>query len=197
MNQAECDYWDERANRDGDRMVDNLWKRERIVHRLLRDRWVSQRVLEIGVGYAQAAAALSVIVLGKWSYIGTDVSQVFCDSAKKHFNLNVVHTDILELPHTPEGYTRVIALDTLEHVHPNDRDAGYMEIGAALAEHARFYIHYSLGLSTHDKRFDHPFGFKDIQSIMALTGMRLVTCEEYGVNHPNGLIPYVWVVLQR
>ena len=92
----------------------------------------------------------------------------------------------------------MIALDTLEHVHPDDRNQGYLEITLAMAEHARFYLHYSLGVSVHDKQFDHPYGIKDIQILMQLTDMRLILFEEYICEHSMvGKIPYVWAVMER
>ena len=197
MNQAECDYWDEHAKRDPGKMRDNMWKRQHIVSRLLRDDWVDTRTLEIGVGFAQAAAAINVCILGRWKYIGTDVSKIFCEQAKTSFGLDVRNTDILALPSIPDGYTHVIALDSLEHVNPTERSDGYAILSTVMAKHARLYIHYSLGLSVHDKRFDHPFGGGDLMSIKALAGLRMVTYEEYVCWNPAGDIPYVWVVMQR
>ena len=195
MNQTEYDYWDAEAEKKGIR--DNLWKRQGIVQRLLREDWTCQRVLEIGVGLATAAAAIDIIILGKWQYIGTDLSKTYCDQVNRSFGFEIHNTDILRLPHVKDDYTRVLAFDSLEHVNPNDRTEGYCALNSVLAEHAKLYINMPLAETKHDLTFDHPFGIEDLIKITEITGLRLILYEEWCAKLPNTTIPYGWAVMER
>ena len=198
MNQAECDYWNKIAQeRTQDRLRDNIWKRQQIMARLMQDNWIDERVLEIGIGSATAAAAIQLVILRQWKYLGTDVSKIFCEAARQTFHLNTMHTDILNLPGIDYGFTRVMALDTLEHVRPNDRAEGYERLSSVMAKHCRMYVHWSRGESKHDPNFDHPFDMLHVEQLAKITGTRIVKAEEYQCTLPSVVIPYVWVVMDR
>jgi SAM-dependent methyltransferase len=195
VNPEESAYWDAQAHeRAVLRQRDNIWKRERICERLFRESWIDERVLEIGTGLGTAAAAVQAAILGKWVYTGTDVSATFCQQAKKYFGFHVEHTDILALPRTEGGWTRVWAFDSLEHIRPEDRELGWDELAEVMAPECRITINMPLDdNSQHDKRFDHPFGLGDLERIMDHTGCDLRLYEPYSV---RGL-HYAWVVLGR
>lgn len=199
MNPAECDYWDKVAvyrKRKG-YITDNVWKRGAIISRLFKLNWYKQRILEIGVGYGTAAAALKVIFLDTFKYVGTDVSKEYCEWGKKFFGLNMVNTDILDLPKIEGGFTRVIALDTLEHVKPEERDQGYKNIGEVMAENAQMVINMPMNPTLHIQKFDHPFGVQDIVRLCELAKMEMMSFETYRVNATAGPLFYGWAVLQR
>jgi len=198
MRADESAYWDKEAdNRAVENIRDNVWKRQEIMARLYKENWTGERVLEIGVGTATAAAALQLTCLAVWDYVGTDVSKTFCEWAAKRFKLNVFHTDILELPPIEGGYTRVICLDSLEHVKPEDRGQGYANIGSLLAPHAKMLINMPLEETSHDLQYDFPFDLRDIQHICDETGLRLISYEEYEAVLPKMKRKYGWVVLEK
>lgn len=199
MRQDESEYWDKMADMriiDG-QIRDNIWKRAAIVHRLFRLDWCRHRVLEIGVGFGVAAAAMKLVYLNSLEYTGTDVSEKFCDRAKKYFELNVVHTDILNLPEIEEGFTRIIALDSLEHVRPEDREFGYENIGKVSAANSIMVINMPLNESYHDEKYDHPFGIKDIERLCSISGFEMVSFEKYMVSPPSGPAFYGWAILKK
>jgi cyclopropane fatty-acyl-phospholipid synthase-like methyltransferase len=192
MRADEVAYWDKVAS-----TRDNVWKRRAIAHRMFEKEWIGKRVLEIGTGHGTVAAALHVIHLGNFKYVGTDVSPKYCQMNKENFDINVVNTDILDLPRVEGGFTRVIALDSLEHVSLEDREAGYKAIGDRLADEADMIINMPLSPTKHDLKFDHKFDFEDISNLCRLADMRLTKYEEYGVDVPSGRLHYGWVELKR
>lgn len=193
----EVAYWEERSKmvvmEDG-RLGDNVWKRGPQLHRLLKYDWIGQKVLEIGTGNGVIAGALQIAVEGIWSYIGTELAPTFRKSAQAMFHLHTVPTDVLEIP--GEGYTRILALDSLEHVRPEHREAGYERIAKVAAKDALLFIHLSYSPSAHDKEFDHPFGLFDLVRLEGV-GFRLVNYERYVCQHPKALLDYAFVVMQK
>lgn len=194
-----AEYWDNvaRTALAGGFILDNQHKRELILAHLMRESWIGQRVLEIGVGTGVTAAALTVTSLNYRRYVGTDCSAEFCRCAQENFNLSVVHTDVRSLPRIDGGFTRVIALDSLEHVPPEHRAQGYAEIGAAMAPNAKMLVNMPLGHSYHSDDFDFPFGLDDILALMRTAGLELRLYEEYGTLIKNKPWRAAWVVLER
>lgn len=192
----EVDYWEGVAHKciDQNVVTDNVWKRPHQLRRLLKYDWLHQNVLEIGIGNAMVAGTLNVAVQGHWKYIGTELAPHFRKAAKDMFHLNTVEADVRELP--GEGYTRIIALDSLEHVRPEHRKAGYAKIASVAAKDAFLFIHYSFGQSYHDKEFDHPFGLSDIVEIEE-AGFALVNYERYLCETRDVPIQYAFVVMQK
>jgi hypothetical protein len=196
-SQAEEVYWDsvaELAVGEG-RVFDNVWKRPMQTQRLLKYDFYRKKVLEIGVGNGKVAGCVSNLIGGNWSYIGTELSSTFRQFAHDMYGLETVCADVKELPDGP--FDRIIAFDSLEHVRPDDRSEGYARIAKVAAPGCLLFIHYSLGISCHDKEFDHPFGLDDIVAI-SRAGFRLKNFEEYDCLHKKaGVIPYVFVVMER
>jgi len=196
--QSEVAYWDDQASRLVDEhgaVRENIWKRPHQIRRLLQYNWIEERVLEIGCGNGVVAGALSLAVLGRWSYIGTELSSKFRAAASAAFRLKTVEADVREIPGS--GYTRIIALDSLEHVRPEHRSDGYDKIAEVAAPGALLFIHFSRSESHHDQEFDHPFGLKDL-SMLEDRGFVLNSYERYSCAHPNvGEFDYAFVVMQR
>ena len=204
MRDTEKAYWDEVADKrtGGGRMKyisDNSFKRAAIVSRILRHEWYKRSILEIGVGFASVVGVLRIVYLDNFTYFGTDVSPIFCEKAKDFFDVDVLNTDILALPNIEGGFHRVIALDSLEHVRPEDRDEGYLGIKRALAPDATMFINMPFEETQHNLEFDHLFTTSDIDRICTLTGLRLVSFEEYQVKiETNRTVRrYGWAVLKR
>lgn len=193
----EVAYWEERSKivvSEHGLLADNVWKRPLQLQRLLRHSWINEKVLEIGTGNGVIAGALQVAVEGNWNYIGTELAPNFRKAAQAMFQLATVEADVREIP--GEGYTRIIALDSLEHVRPEHRDEGYARIASVAAPGALMFVHMSYSHSAHDKEFDHPFSLKDIARIEDF-GFRMLNYERYPCRHPGGVLDYAFVVLQK
>lgn len=195
----EVDYWEGRAERcvdpEGFKLADNIWKRPEQIKRLLRYNFKDEKVLEIGVGNGIVSGILRLLTGGVWDWQGTELSPRFARTAARLFSLpKIAQCDVREIP--GEGYTRIIAFDSLEHVRPEHREEGYARIAKAAAPGALFFIHYSYGNSAHDKEFDHPFGLSDIVRIEA-HGFALMSYDRYLVKHPNGDVEYAFLVMRK
>jgi SAM-dependent methyltransferase len=192
---SEMEYWDGIAHRVmGNGFTDNIWKRLPQISRLGKYEWVNEKVLEIGHGNGAIAAALQMLLLGNWHYTGTEVSSAFSKWAKEGMRLNSVQADVTELPGS--GYTRIIAFDSLEHVRPEDREAGYKRMAEVAAEGCLLFLHYSYSTSHHDKQFDHPFGLEDLVRLEGV-GFALRTYERYECQLPQEVMKYAFAVLQK
>jgi cyclopropane fatty-acyl-phospholipid synthase-like methyltransferase len=195
MRQEEWEYWDKEAKDKETR--DNVWKRAAIIQRIFKLEWLYHRILEIGTGGGTIAGVLHYIYLNNIEYRGTDVSKVYCERAREFLKLNMTHTDILNLPTIKDGFTRVIALDSLEHINPEDRDQGYKHLGDVLAEDCTMVINMPMNETGHDLRFDHDFSAKDIVRLGELARMELASFDVYSIDVPSGKAHYGWAVLQR
>lgn len=184
MRPAEVDYWDtmakERVFSDGG-VLDNPVKRVPMMKHMLAYSWAGHKVLEIGVGAGITAAALRFLTVGKMDYLGTDLSPTFCANAER-FGLKAVQADVTKLPGADGVYTRVIALDSLEHVRPEDREPGYREISRVMAKGGRLFINIPLNESLHEMEFDHGFGLKDLVRLES-NGLQLEHYNTYKTVH--------------
>ena len=196
----EVEYWQgvsaKCVTAEGQILFDNVWKRPEQLKRLLKYPWIKERVLEIGTGNAMIAGALQVAVQGHWKYTGTELAPHFRNAAKTMFQLNVLEADVLELPGS--DYTRIIALDSLEHVRPEHRGAGYAKMAEVAARDALLFLHYSNSVSCHDSEFDHPFGLADLMELEKVA-FCMLTYERYPCfNHrAQEMMDYVFVVMQK
>lgn len=164
MRQAEVAYWENMAKErilSGGRVVDNPVKRVPMVKAMLGYSWSAHKVLEIGMGAGLTASALNFLTCATMDYLGTDLSPAFCENAAR-FGLKAVQADVTKLPGEDGTYTRVIALDSLEHVRPEDRDSGYKEIVRVMASGGVLFINIPLDESSHETEFDHGFGLQDL-----------------------------------
>ena len=195
MREGEPAYWDgvaEKIDR-GQGFYDNWSKRRILAQWLLKCSWGGQTVLEIGVGAGATATLLALSCGNRWDYIGTDVSPRFRDMAGR-FGLNVVEGDVLSLPNGE--FTRILALDSLEHVHPDDREEGYRNIAARLAPQGLMFINMPHERSLHKDQFDHGIGLADIMRLSA-NGLRLRRYEYYEVAYANYLRGYGFAVMTK
>lgn len=192
MREREIAYWEgiaEEVTEDG-KIRDNFAKREVLMRFLSKVTWTGKRVLEIGVGAGVSAGALMVCCGGKWDYIGTDLSPKFAEAARKAFLLNVVQADVLSLPAGP--FDRIMALDSLEHVRPEDRLSGYRAIAERLVDGGLLLINMPCNRSLHDDEFDHGFNLRDIADL-EVAGLTLQKYElyEYYINGKQRLSAFV------
>lgn len=197
--EREVSYWEGRAalsvNPDVLSFKDNVWKRPQQVRRLLRYDFKDQKVLEIGVGNGMISGVLRMLNGGRWTWRGTELSSRFASFARAMFGLkDIVQADVREIP--GDGYTRIIAFDSLEHVRPEHRAEGYARMASVAAPGALLFLHFSWGESFHDHEFDHPFGLKDIVALEN-AGFTLLEYDRYAVDHPSGQIEYAFVVMRK
>ena len=195
----EVEYWEDVSKHcvsDKGLIKDNVYKRPHQIRKLLDYDWIGQKVLEIGTGNAVVAGALRLIVQGHFSYLGTELAENFRKSAKAMFQIETVQADVKELP--GEGYTRIIAFDSLEHVRPQDRTDGYARIYSVAAKDALLFIHFSRSVSLHDPEFDHPFGLHDLQAL-EMAGFTLNRYDRYLCwnDESEEQLDYVFVVMQK
>lgn len=194
MNQAESEYWDQvSVTVKGSTLFDNIWKRCAIVSRILSHRPIGARILEIGVGQGLAAALTNLAVLGDMRYVGTDVSKEFCEFVEKKWKLKTAHTDVRKLPDGP--FDMVWAFDTLEHVRPEERPEGYLEINRVLAEHGLILLNIPLDESQHQSEFDWGMHPKEVFDIADACGCAVQKWEPYTVEEISR--SYLWVELVR
>lgn len=196
MRVQESEYWDKQAKDRlaGKRVSDNWLKRQAMMAFFCKHSWLRQTVLEIGVGAGISAAMLKLSCGGMWKYIGTDVSEEFCKAARERWQLNVVQADVLSLP---EGeFTRILALDSLEHVNPEDREQGYENIVSRLARRGVMFINIPLSSSNHNEQFDYGFDLTDLQ-ILQDKGLSLENYDTYTLGFLGGIRRYAMAVLTK
>ena len=198
MRSAEIAYWNEvagsRTKETG--FNDNIWKRQGLIRRLLDYNWIGESVLEVGVGYGLTAAVINLMILGKMEYLGTDLSDRFCDYVSTRWRLKTVHTDVRSIPTDDEQFSRILCLDSLEHVRPEDREQGYKEIYRVAEKNGLLLINMPLDESRHNPEFDYAFGLKDLEELEAV-GFKIERYEKYSVYTPNRTINYGFAVLRK
>lgn len=198
MRTEESAYWDqvarERCSYDKGGLTDNLLKRSEIVRRILAHKPFGKRVLEIGTGTGLAAAVVNLLTLGNIDYVGTDVSLEFCQFVDKRWKLRMAHTDVCHLPLEDGSVDQVWAFDSLEHVRPDDRAAGYAEIARVLAPDGKVFVNMPMNESSHDSEFDHPFTWTDINAICHAVGGKYISD---GYEIPEQNLRFEFVVISR
>lgn len=197
--ERESDYWQGVADVvfEKGQLKANIHKAEQTVARILgKVSMIGQDVLEIGIGGGLVAGVLHMLTLGNWRYTGTDMAPSFVEHAKTHFHLDVVQADVTALPGEDGQYTRVLCLDSLEHVHPEDREKGYAEIARVTKKNGILLVNMPLWEGFHDKEFDHPFGPKDFD-MLKKAGFELISYEAYMVPAMGKARPSGFVVMER
>jgi len=198
MRTTEVDYWNKEAiQKTGKNYRDNIFKRQAIARRIYDINWINQNVLEIGIGLGIIAATIRIITLNNVNYVATDVSDIYAKHGKERLGIDVRHTDILNLPTIDGGFTRVLALDSLEHVRPEDREQGYKNISNVMAEHSTIIMNIPCEDSYHDPEFDYGFTMSDLDVLRKTTNTELIFWERYVVKALSGDITYVWAILGR
>ena len=199
MRPEESAYWESmcQKTRPNGGYRDNIWKRQVIVRKLLELDLIGKTILEIGIGMGVSFAAINLAILGKFKYIGTDLSEGYCSFVKDHWNMDVRQTDVTCLPARDNSIDIVVALDSLEHIHPDDREAGNKEINRVLSHPGQLVIHLGLEPSFHDNRFDHPYGSKEVLELLDTCGMRMVRHDVYTVDVGGKDRDHLWVIGER
>jgi SAM-dependent methyltransferase len=195
MRQSEAAYWDGVADAviEGGGIRDNWLKRQLLGQFLLKCNWTSEKVLEIGVGCGASALMLQMACGNTWKYVGTDLSPKFV-SMGKEMGLNVVQADVLGLP---EGqFTRIIALDSLEHVRPEDRFEGYKNIAARLVKGGLLFINMPYARSLHEDEFDHGIDLSDLVALEQ-AGLFLQKYDYYEIQYQNYRRGYAFAVMGK
>lgn len=196
MNQEEVAYWDDVAEATGlDGTVSDNWlKRQMLGQFLLKSQWFKQSVLEIGCGNCMTAGLLALSCGRMWNYIGTDLSPKWVKWAK-NFGLDAVQGDVLSLP---DGqFSRILALDSLEHVKPEDRPDGYRAIAERLSPQGLLFINMPKSESGHKTKFDHGIGLEDLRMLEDL-GLKLSKYDLYSLQYPGqGRRVYAFVVMTK
>lgn|SRR5574341_72087 len=198
MRPTEVEYWDkiaEQVCRPGEKGFYDNWLKRRIIGQfLLKSEWSGKKVLEIGVGCGATAALLALACGRNWEYIGTDLSPKFADAVKSIFNLKVVQADVLNLP---DGkFDRIVALDSLEHVRPEDRPQGYRNIAERMADDGMLFINMPYNRSLHKEEFDHGIDLRDL-AMLEDVGVKLCKYELYQVQYADYLRTYGFAVLGK
>lgn len=197
MRAEESKYWDHIAvevkGRGNGNITDNIWKRCEIVSRILAHRPIDLNILEIGAGQGMAAAVLNLVTLGHIKYTGTDVSPAFCEFVRTKWKLPMVNTDVLKLPDGP--FDMIWAFDTLEHVRPEERMAGYAEIGRVMADRGLIFLNVPLNESRHEAEFDWGMHEREVFDIAEATKTIVQKFDPYDI--PEVKRSYLWVELRR
>lgn len=198
--EREAEYWQGVAGQifKDEQFSANIHKVEQTVGRILKSvSMIGQDVLEIGIGCGLVAGTIHMLILGHWRYIGTDTAPMFVERAHKTFHLPTVQAEVTSLPGKDGQYTRVLCLDSLEHVHPDDREKGYAEIARVTKQRGILLINMPLWEGYHDREFDHPFGPKDFD-MLKTAGFELISYDAYMVPAGAGKArPSAFVVLER
>lgn len=175
-------YWDSVAQiaAPGDKSIrDNFGKRQHIIKLLCDYYFTGAKVLEIGCGLGVTAAVLKVMTGWDFTYKGVDISQKFCDAAKRMFNHDVYRCRANNLPFPDKEFSALFAFDVLEHIPPDDRDGVYKELDRVLGDTAAIFINNPLSQSKHDPNFDFSFKDMDTAKMAAALNMTIIQLTTY------------------
>ena len=138
------EYWD--AEMDG-RVTwhknayvinDNWVKRKNIVSEILKHVLWKKDVLEIGCGVATLGAIMKLTC--GCHYKGLDVSPKAVEMSKMAWGLDIEEGKTNAMPFDKNSQDVIIALDVLEHIHPNERIDTYYEIARVLRPNGKMMI---------------------------------------------------------
>ena len=196
MRKDEVAYWNSEFKVVGCKFSDRPWKRQQQMRRILCHDLFGKTILEIGVGHGVVALGLQTVMCGTVNYLGTEISS---DAVKRlqDMDLNVVQADVGKIPLPSSKVDIVLALDSLEHVDPADRDRGYAEIDRILAPSGLIMIHLPRSKTRHNLKYDHGFTGKDLDELVSATNTNIIINEEYNATHRSGTWEYWWIVLER
>jgi SAM-dependent methyltransferase len=110
--------------------------------------------------------------MGAMKYIGHDISDQFIKVARD-LGLHVVHSRATKL-HAPDSSCDFVwAFDTLEHIHPDERNKTYSEIGRVIKKGGIVVVNSPLMVSFHED-YDYGFDEKDAEKLMEIAELRRV-----------------------
>lgn len=196
MRNSEKEYWNKVFGSLERKVIkDNVWKRAKIASRLLTHDLFEKKILEIGIGSGAIPLVLDRIFLSKFVYVGTDVSDTACEY-NRAMGLNVINTDITNLPTVQGGFDFIFAFDVLEHINHEDRIEGYKEIIGTLADDGRVLMNNPLDDSLHEKQFDPGMTDYDFE-VMKECGLKVVVREPYSVVCNGVNLSYEWIEMVK
>jgi ubiquinone/menaquinone biosynthesis C-methylase UbiE len=187
MQQEAVNYWDKHAAKHKavlgteSGLLDNIWKRQALVKRLLDYDFYHKSILEIGVGSGLTFAAIRLILLNAMNYRATDMSLKYVDFVEQMWHMNAVQADVTNIPYDDDLFDYVVALDVLEHVDPKDRFAGYKEISRVLKPDGRVILNIPLGESYHEE-YDWGFDYRDLFVLINICKLKVEKLEKYTVH---------------
>jgi ubiquinone/menaquinone biosynthesis C-methylase UbiE len=176
----------------------NYWKQPNIMKNLLKYDFFGKTVVEIGVGHGFIAGLIRLLHGGKINYLGTDISEKFCEVASSLFNLKTVVCDSNNLPKQDGEVDYIFAFDVLEHIHPKDRISVAHEFDRVLNRNTGMvFINSPLSETKHDPNFD--FGIDDIElaAFAMSANLGLHSIDTWSTEIGLGKIWYKFIVLSR
>lgn len=204
MNQKAVSYWNSQALASvypeiGKIRQDNFHKRRAEIARLMEDNFYKKSVLEIGIGNGVVAGVIKGIYWDSVNYQATELSNVFIEFCQSAHGIEVKQADVTELPFPDRAFDYILALDSLEHVRPEEREKGNYEISRVMKKRSKLIINMPLTPSVHDDQFDHPFTMTDVGNLRNQIKADLKSYNEYTIHYENGITPtsYAWIVMER
>lgn len=204
MNDLESKYWDSIALQTVDVeknmvIMDNNNKRRIQIAKLMPINFFGTSVLEIGIGNGVLGGVMKAIYGRKINYQATDMSKVFVEFCTKKYGIPVQQADVTTLPYPDHTFDYVFAFDSLEHVHPDDREAGNRQIDRVMKKDACIILNIPMSPSKHDQQFDHSYTYMDFIKLLHATRSSMATYNIYTVNFDNGASPIqcAWAVGER
>lgn len=194
VRRDEAEYWDFVAGK----RIDNIWKRQAVTRRLLRQDLIGKNVLEIGAGLASAFAGIDIVLAGNLHYLAMDVSAEWVKFITETWGLPAFQADIRKLPVKDGTIDLIVGLDSFEHIRPEDRATGWKEINRALKPDGRVVLNFSLMESLHDPKYDHGWTPADTEDLAKAARLNLASREVYTIQGKSGsTLTYEWLELTR
>jgi len=180
MNAAE--YWEAQAREKGagGALKHNCVKQCEILSRILAHQPYGKRVVEVGCGQAITAAAVNLVCLGHFDYLGLEIAPSYVDLVRKRWKMQAV---LLEegsrMPDVGALFDQAWLFDTLEHIEPTTR-AGY---AGWLSHHLKtdgvVLINTPIGEDGHGDEFSWRFEEAELAQFCADGGFLLAKWQVY------------------
>ena len=207
MDKRTSDYWNSVAEKShGGKqayLIENVWKRQAQVSRLLQNDFFGKNVLEVGCGNALIAATINMLLMGNWNYIGTDISSKFCWFAKKNWGLTSLQLDFTELQHlhckVETSFDYIWFFDVLEHICADEMNRGFEHINELLAPSGKIVINNPSPSNPNYHHRDFEFGFDevDLEVLLDTVCGRVIHKEPYSIKCKDQNLSYEWIVVER
>jgi SAM-dependent methyltransferase len=176
------EYWDSVAAKclPNGKIRDNWDKRREILRRLLKYTFEGVEILEIGCGLGITAAGVRINT-ADFRYIATDTSPQFVERIKRFLGHDGYIAKASELPFEENRFNAIFLFDTLEHIHPDERQRSYEEIRRVLKDKFLVFINNPLTESFHNPEYDHGFRSKDLLEMCKVLNAEILEVEEYSI----------------
>ncbi|KKN66859.1 hypothetical protein LCGC14_0467270 [marine sediment metagenome] len=174
----------------------NYAKVRYISKKLLEYDMTDINILEIGCGIGITSAMIRLMYMKNISIKATDVSPLFVQGAKEMFGLDTFKAMADNLPFEDNEFDAVFLFDVLEHIHPDEREQSYSEIGRVLKDRGMMFINNPLDEKTteHDRNFDHGFKSHDLYNLCLGADARVTLLKEWGLGEKRR---YQWITLEK